>query len=115
MLVWQWDQQAIARMQLCSSKMLSNVTSSCAALLVPHAMPQSAVLSDVTELAPLVSQLDSLMQVSAVMTLLCKDKSRALSDVIDLAPWVSQLDSLMQVSAPMTLFGQTQRQKQGPI
>ncbi len=113
MLVWQWDQQAIARMQLCSSKMLSNVTSSCAALLVPHAMPP--VLSDVTELAPLVSQLDSLMQVSAVMTLLCKDKSRALSDVIDLAPWVSQLDSLMQVSAPMTLFGQRQRQKQGPI
>ncbi len=112
MLVWQWDQKAIARMQLCSSKMLSNVTFSCAALVDLHAMPEPAVLSDVTQPSPPVSQLHSLMQVSAPMTLLCKDKTRVLPDVIDLTPWVSQPDSLLQDSAPMTLFGQRQRQKQ---
>ena len=50
-MVWQWDQKAIARLQLCSSKMLSSLT-----LLHPPvhlwlwSMPQPAVLSDVTEL-----------------------------------------------------------------
>ncbi len=87
--------------------------SACAALVVPHAMPRPAVLSDVTEPSPLVSQLDSLMQVSAPMTLLCKDKSRVLSDVTDLAPWVSQLDSLMQVSAPMTLLDKDKDKSRG--
>ena len=51
------------------------LTSSCAALVVPHTMLQPAVLSDVTEVSPLLSQLDSLMQVSAPMTLLCNTKA----------------------------------------
>ena len=58
-------------------------------------MPQPADLSDAIEPSPLVSQLDRVMQVSAPMSLLCKDKSRVLSDVTDLSPWVLQLECLM--------------------
>jgi len=80
MLVWEWDQKAIedAPLQQQDAQQCDIAESACAALVVQHAMPQHAVLSDVTELSPPVSQLDSLMQISAPMTLLGKYKSRGL-------------------------------------